>query len=166
MISGKTCAYSGWTAVVGVAWYCFFLILPGGWKLVTQPHMLLASRSALIPFATFLIVSMVVGVTFRSWITSARVGRAVLLGCALPFLGGALYAFTWYALMRWVDGPDSSSTNAGPGSLWLELPVMGAFFALYYAYGTIPMGILSVFTLRWVDRRITRADVVGRTSPD
>jgi hypothetical protein len=147
MIGSRTCAYFGWTQVIGVAWYGVFACLGDG--LVTRPEYLLARYSVLVPFAMFLVVSSIMGFAFRRWIRRATRWQAVVLGSVLPFLGGPLYALIWPGSMRILQGANASKAD---GVHWIEFAVIGAYFALYFFYGTIPLGIWSVFTLRSVDR--------------
>jgi len=141
----RTLAYFRWTLVFGIAWYVLFALL----GLATGFPILFAGAHALMALAAFPVVSAIVGFAFRKWIAGASDLRAVLLGCVLPVLGGALYALLWHSSWRVVHGPDSSSrTNA----TWLEFPLMGAYFALYFFYATMPLGITAVLTLRRVER--------------
>ena len=162
MIRGKTCAYFGWTQVIGVAWYGLFLALAP--KLVTGPEYLLANYTAFVPLGTFLVVSAVIGLAFRRWITRANRLRAVLLGCVLPYFGGALYAMIWGGSLRILQATGASGKTSDDLH-WTELAMTGALMAFVFFNGTIPMGISSVFTLRWVDREIARRESETPANP-
>jgi hypothetical protein len=154
MMSGRALAYFGWTLVLGIAWYILFVML----GLVTGGDIFFGAN-AFGAFAAFPVVSAIVGFAFRNWIASASDVRAVLLGCVLPILGGALYMLAWHASWRVVHGPDPSTrTNAA----WLEFPLIGAYFALYFFYATMPLGVVAVLTLRQVERNGARDDDAAR----
>lgn len=143
------------TILVGVMWYLAFLVGPGGWELMTQPHMLLAVSSPIVPFLCFLLTGFLLGAASRpifAW-TGKRI--AVITGLSVSFLGSILYVWLLFFVQVAIDVVAGGSHEEIPpldGSSLLAITCIGPFIAMRYGLVTVPVAVVSGLVLHWASR--------------
>ena len=142
------------TILIGVMWYLAFLVAPGGWELMTQPHMMLAYPSPVVPLLCFLLTSVLLGAASRPIFEWTGKWIAVITGLSATFLGSILYVWLLFFLHVAIDVVAGRSHEEIPldASSLLAITIIGPFTSLRYGLVTVPAAVVSGLVLHWASR--------------